>query len=66
MHNTKNSWGNIKITSNMTLRARKMINKQTTPSLPENNEKSTLDTTRKILKEDFTEHETKTSEMTSN
>ena len=50
----------------MTLRARKMINKQTTPSLPENNEKSTLDTTRKILKKDFTEHETKTSEMTSN
>ena len=54
----------------MALRARKTINKEgntlSTPNLQEKNEKSLIDTIRKIVKEEFKEHETKMSEMISN
>ena len=55
----------------MALRARKMINQEgnntpSTPNLLENNEKSLTDTIRKIVREEFKEHETKMSEMISN
>ena len=60
-----------KNTPKMALRARKTINQEgnnttSTPDLQENNEKSLIDTIRKIVKEEFEEHETKMSEMISN
>ena len=55
----------------MALRYRETINQegnntQSTPNLQENNEKPLIDTIRKIVKEEFKEHETKISEMISN
>ena len=60
-----------KNTPKMALRTRKTINQEwnnttSTPDLQENNEKSLIDTIRKIVKEEFDEHETKMSEMISN
>ena len=60
-----------KNTPKMALRTRKTINQEwnnttSTPDLQENNEKSLIDTIRKIVKEEFEEHETKMSEMISN
>ena len=53
----------------MALRASKTTNQEgntpTTPNLQGNNEKSLLDTIRKIVQEEFREHETKMSEMIS-
>ena len=55
----------------MALRTLKTINQEenntpSTPNLVENKEKSLIDTIRKIVKEEFQEHETKMSEMISN
>ena len=54
----------------MVLRARKTINQEgntlSTLNLQDNNEKSLIDTVRKIVKEEFKEHETKMSEIISN
>ena len=55
----------------MALRAPKMINQEgnntpSTPNLQKNNEKSLVDTIRKIVKKEFKEHETKTSVMINN
>ena len=71
MGNAKQSGTNIKTTTpKMALRARKTNqegnNTPTTPNLQENNEKSLIDTIRKIVKEEFKEHETKMGEMISN
>ena len=70
MRNTIQNGGKIKCTPKMALRARKTINKEgntlSTPNLQEKNEKSLIDTIRKIVKEEFKEHETKMSEMISN
>ena len=67
MHNTKQNGANIKNTPKMVLRTRKTINQEgntpTTPNLQENNEKSLIDSIRKIVKEEFKENETKMSEM---
>ena len=55
----------------MALRNRNTIyqewnNTPSTPNLLENDEKSLIDTIRKIVKEEFQEHETKINEMISN
>ena len=55
----------------MALRGRNTIyqewnNTPSTPNLLENDEKSLIDTIRKIVKEEFQEHETKINEMISN
>ena len=55
----------------MVLRARKTINQEgnntpSTANIQENNEKSIIDTIRKILKKKFKEHETRMNEMISN
>ena len=61
----------IKNTPKTALRVRKTMNQEgnntaLTPNLQENNEKSLIDTIRKIVKEEFKEHETKISTMISN
>ena len=67
MRNSKQNGGNIKSTPKMALRARKTINQKgntaTTTNIQEKNEKWLIDTIGKIVKEEFKEHETKTSEM---
>ena len=71
MCNTKQNGANIKNTPKMALSARKTINQEgnatpSTPNLQKNKEKSIIDTIRKIVKEDFKEHETRVSEKISN
>ena len=65
----KKNGANVKNTPKMALRARKTTNQEgntpTTPNLQGNNEKSLIDTIRKIVQEEFKEHETKMSEMIS-
>ena len=66
MRNSKQNGGNIKSTPKMALRARKTNQKgntATTTNIQEKNEKWLIDTIGKIVKEEFKEHETKTSEM---
>ena len=67
MHNSKQNGANIKNTPKMALWARKTINQKgntpATPNIQENNEKWLIDTIRKIVKEEFKEHEIKMSEM---
>ena len=63
MHNTKENGANIKSAPKMALRARKAMNQEgnntlSTSNLQENNEKSFVDTIRKIAKEEFKEHKT--------
>ena len=71
MRNTKQNGANIKNTPKMALRACKTINQKrnntpSTPNLQENNERSLIDAIRKIVKEEFKEHETKMCEMINN
>ena len=71
MRNTKQNGANIKNRPKMALRACKTINQKrnntpSTPNLQENNERSLIDAIRKIVKEEFKEHETKMSEMINN
>ena len=63
MRNTKQNGANIKNTPKMALRASKTINPEgnntlSTANLLESNEKSLIDTIKKIVKEEFKEHET--------
>ena len=62
---------NIKNTPRRALRPRNTINQEgnntlSTPKLQKNNEKSLVDTVRKMVKEELKEHKTKMSEMKGN
>ena len=68
MLNTKQNVANIKNKPKMVVSTWKMVNEEgnnttSTPNLQESNEKSFINTVRKIVKEKFKEHETKMSEM---
>ena len=65
MRNTKQNGANVKNTPKMALRAHKINQEGNTPTSPNLQGKSLIDTNRKIVQEEFKEHESKISEMIS-
>ena len=67
MRYTRQSGANLKTTPRMVLKVCKTINQErnNTPNVQQKNEKSLIDTIRKIIRDEFKEHETKMSEMIS-